>query len=315
LLRLIGASYLGFDLAMIALSLLIAAYVIWKILDAQAFVPDLPGLRLTGKAESPEDQPAVSEILQRISKPLHCPVPDTVIYVLEPSIQCTRRPVDLNGAEVRGLTLVISLPLCRLLSEAELISLISGELTRCELVPPDWEAWMNSTYAKWKITAESDHAAYFNLLWLWMEQWNTWSMVPSLWSAERSAAIAGSQNAAAALAVSALVHGKWESFLSEVQIALRRGTIDPARDQVNLSERFAAKMSGIARDLASSYRSSEQPGTIGLPSMMTLMQADPAEVAHRIATGPKDRASDCLIGLERLEAELSNHQIRHIFFV
>lgn len=108
--RLIGLSYLEVDLFIIALALVGSIHAIWKIYDAQPYVPNTSAVVLIGTAEPPEPQPGISSLLERIAESLHCPPPDTVIYGLEPSIQCTRRPVDLDGKEIRGLTLFLSLP-------------------------------------------------------------------------------------------------------------------------------------------------------------------------------------------------------------
>ncbi|HEX5106577.1 MAG TPA: hypothetical protein VFV87_22310, partial [Pirellulaceae bacterium] len=313
LMRLFDVSYLEFDFAMVGFMMLVSAYSIWKIIDAQPLFPETSRMQVIGKAVNPDEQPALAAIVQRISEPLQSPIPNTVIYGLEPTVRCTRRPVDLDGTEISGLTLFVSLPLCRLLSEGELISLITGELARCELVSPDWEIWIERTYARWSVTAQSDRAAFFNLLWFWMEQWSTWSMILSLWCIQRSVVIAGRENAAAGLAISSLVQTKWPSYLNHVQLALREGTIDAARQDVNLSEGFATMMNEKADELVATYWQTDGPNT-GLPSLIESLQADPVAISQRIASEPTERASDILVGLERLELELSADQMKRIFF-
>jgi hypothetical protein len=310
--RLMGVSYFGLDKAMIGLMLLFSFLLIWKILDAQPLPPESDSLRLCGMTTQPEAQPELWAILSRIAEPLQSPMPDTVIIGLEPSIRCTRRPVEVDGAEIQGMTLFISLPLCRLISEAELIALISGEMLKCNEVASDWEVWINNTFNRWKANAEGDQAGYLDLLWLWIGQWNGWAMGLMLYCAQRSSAIAGRQNAAAGLAVSGLVQCRWERFLSQVQLDLRRGTVKPATERVNLSQRFAALMSGMAGDLAAAYWSSDEEGG-GLPTLSRLLEVDAAEVGNRIAAGPSDRASDCLRDVEHLEVEVSTREIRRIF--
>jgi hypothetical protein len=311
--RLIGVSYFGLDQAIIGLMLLFSLLLIWKVLDARPLPPESDSLRFCGVTAQPEEQPGLQAILSRIAEPLQSPMPDTVVFGLEPSISCTRRPVEVDGAEIRGMTLFISLPLCRLISEAELIALISGEMLKCNSVDSDWEVWINNTFNRWKANAESDQASMYDLLWLWIGQWNDWAMGLALYCALRSSAIAGRQNSAAGLAVSGLVQYRWEGFLSQVQLDLRRGTVKPATDRVNLSERFAVLMSGIAGDLAAAYWSSDEAGG-GLPTFSRLLEVDATEVGDRITAGPADRASDCLEDVERIEVEASAMEIKRIFF-
>lgn len=313
--RLLGISYLGLDLAMIGLMLFVSCVGIVRLLGALPPAPQAEPVALSGMAAQPDEQPELAAILERISRSLHVSAPEAIVYGLEPAIQCTRRPVRLDGEEIRGLTLFLSLPLCRLLSESELIALIAGELAKCELVPADWEAWITGTFARWQLIAETRNSSYFDLLWLWMEQWSVWSLTLSLHCARRATVIAGRENTAAGLVLSALVQRKWEAFLAQVQLELQRGAIDPTRDAVNLSTRFASLMTAMRSDLAANYWSTEEPESAGLPDLAKLLQVDPSEIGQRIARGAEGPAFDRLTGIERIEVELSAQQIRRIFFV
>jgi hypothetical protein len=312
--RLMGVSYLEFDLLMVGLGFLSSLGAICDVRRTHPRPADLVTVSFHGKAEAPDRQPGLFAILQRVSDATHYPIPDQVIYGLEPNIDCTRRPVNLDGTAIRGLTLYISLPLCRLLSEAELTALITIHLVRCELLLPDWEAWIINHCSKWQFTRKIRLAPMFAPLWRWMGEWDAWFNGLILIGMQRAAVVAGPASTAAGIAIRALTYQRWPTYVSRVQSGLRHGTLQTGTGPINLSERFALQMTERADELAAAYWRPDENGIAGNSLLSRMVHADPIQVSNRIFAGPADRASDCLQGFEELEVELSRQQIRRIFF-
>ncbi|MBM3757333.1 MAG: hypothetical protein FJW38_25525 [Acidobacteria bacterium] len=165
--RLLEFAYFEFDLAMMGFALLFAGVGAWKSYDNLPPIPDPEAIPLAGVLLRPSNQTELWGAVRRIAGSLHCDPPDHVIVGLEPTIRCFNDPVVSGEVELAGRTLLVSLPLARLLSEAEFLSLIAAVMAKCELVPPGFEQWLVARFARWRPVVDDPLAAYFNHIGFW----------------------------------------------------------------------------------------------------------------------------------------------------
>jgi hypothetical protein len=273
---------------------------------------------------SSSSQPELFVVLDRLCNSLHLEKPPHILLGIDPNISCTKQTVLLEGGALEGGTLHLSLPLCRLLSEAEMTSLISAELLMSQLVAPDWGAWLTRTQQKWaqirKRLEDGPLPVFriaFGILWDWLDLWRDWQTLPLLISFQRSAVLAGRENLASAVTKVNVFGSKWPAFLADLQTALQRDSA--AASRTNLSAAFADRIAEVAPHLSQELiRSCEQKGgqQWAVPcSWIRIMGADPVEIAARLAAPPADPAVAWLAGIETIESTLSLSRIGTMFFL
>ena len=93
-----------------------------------------PAVDYDGAKLLPEDDaPKLHALIAKAATRAHVPAPDHVIIGLLPGVWLGVTPASLDGRTLRGRTLYLSLPLCRLLTAAELEMLLVAEFLS---VPP-----------------------------------------------------------------------------------------------------------------------------------------------------------------------------------
>jgi hypothetical protein len=198
----------------------------------------------------------------------------------------------------------------RLLSESELMSLVMIALVPVQMVSEESETWLLTTVQRWAHSRQQFQqtaipvSRAFALLWYWLDEWDNWQGNLSLFAARRAAALTGRENVAAALSKAASLSRRWLPFLKEMQGSLRRSEVPAA--QVNLSSMFAARMTGLADELAEEVAPNPWIGGLGV---------DADEVKRRVANMQPAGPAEWIAGMESLEKELSVAQIKRMVFL
>ncbi len=324
LMRVLGFYWPEFVYGLTAFCLAFAAFGLFNVLSSNSAFSTVEPLHAWGALVSSSTQPELFVVLDRLSNSLQLKSPQHILLGIDPNISCTKQTVLLEGAALEGGTLHLSLPLCRLLSEAEITSLISAELLMSQLVPPDWGAWLTRIQQKWapirKRLEDGPLPVFriaFGILWNWLDLWRDWQTLPLLASFQRSAVLAGRENLASAVTKVNVFGSKWPAFLADIQTALQRDSATASR--TNLSAAFADQIAGIAPHLGQELiRACDQDSgqEWAVPcSWIRSMGVDPMEIAARLAAPPIDTAVAWLAGIEAIESDLSRSRIRTMFFL
>jgi hypothetical protein len=327
-----GSSWDGLNTATTAACLVIVITGVIRLLRAD---PKYPGasIQVWGKIADPTSQTELFQVLERVSNSAGCPIPPNVVLGLDPRILCTRRSVSLDDSSLEGGTLFLSLPLFRLLTEAETTSLIAIEMASSKIASPDFEAWLLSADRKWKrIRRQMKEGPLkirvhvFALLWHWLDEWSDWRTSLTHFAVRHAAVAAGRENTASSIAKAQIYPPQWDLFLDEVQAGLRSGKLSndvnrlsAPSNPMNLSLQFAERMDAMSEQLARPMFSEDKreltEEQAALVTWIRALHADPMEIGRRLVQPSADRAIRWFSGVESVEAELSLAQIRKIFFV
>jgi Zn-dependent protease with chaperone function len=87
-----------------------------------------PKLSVVGQAVRPDEQPALAEVVRRVSAAAGAEPPDQIVVCLVPWLFVTEMPVTGLDRRVSGRTLCLSLPLARILSAGEFDALLAHEM-------------------------------------------------------------------------------------------------------------------------------------------------------------------------------------------
>jgi len=324
LMRVLGFYWPEFAYFLTAFCLSVSVWGLFKVLPSTSSLGTVELPQAWGVLVNSSSQPELFVVLDRLSNSLQMQTPPHVLLGIDPNVSCTAETVLLEGAALEGGTLHLSLPLFRLLSEAEVMSLILAELLRSQLVPRDWAAWLVKTQQKWapvqKRIQDAPLPAFrfaFVILWNWLDLSNDWQTLPLLISFQRSAVLAGRENLASAVSKANIFGSKWPAFLADLQTALQRDSAEASR--ANLSAAFADRIAKVAPQLAQELvraygQEGYEPWAVPCSWIHTL-GVDPVEIAARLAAPPTDAAAAWLAGIEAIESDLSLSRIRTMFFL
>jgi hypothetical protein len=325
LMRMLGFYWPEFAYGLTGFCLFVSALGLFRVLSSNSALAMGQPPHVRGCLASPFSQPEFIVVLDRLSNSLRLQIPRHIVLGMDPDVFFTGQTVLLEGTPLEGGTLYLSLPLCRLLSEAEMTSLIAVQLLISRLVPTDWGAWLSRTQQRWapirkRFEEEGQIPAFrftFAILWSWLDVWRDWQALPLLISLRHSAVVAGRENLACALTKMNVFGSRWPAFLANLQVALRNGSA--AASQTNLSAAFADQIAALAPNLGQELVRAFELGGDELWAAPRLwirtIGVDPTAVAARFVAPPADAAIAWFAGIEAIETNLSMSRIKSIFFL
>jgi len=308
--RFLGSYWLEFDNFMIGFCLLSAIAGLAGFLRRDAGFPIPVDVHLTGAVATESEQRHLFLAMQQIAQSAKCDMPRNLVLGLDPAVIGTARGVSVNGTLLTGGTLYLSLLYHRLLSESELMSLAAIALLPLQMVSEESENWLHMTGQRWARRRQRLQQVALPLVgitmtltWYWLDLWANWQVNINGFAIRRAAVLMGRENVAGALSKEASLSRRWLPFLREIQASLCRSEVQAV--QVNLSLMFAARMAGLAAELASEVVPNPWISGLGV---------DVDGMKRRVANMPPARPAEWVGGVENLEKELSMAQIKRMVF-
>jgi hypothetical protein len=325
IMRAFGTYWPDFDIFMISILFMMTVAGMVITLKGTRLDPESVPIRVSAQATTAQNQPDLFAVLERLASSLKCPTPRHVLAGLDPAIFCTQQTVFVEDTPYQGGTLFLSLPLCRLLSEGEMASMIATELIASQMVTPGWVGWQTAKAQKYeRIRMRFQQGpipigSLFSLVWIWLDTWSNWRMSAQLLALQRATISGGRENTASGFVKTLLYAPQWPKFLTHVQNQLRAGgaTDINSADQSNMSLAFVNYVGA----LSDQFQEILQGGPPALDEEIAAhfwilaLGANSAEVATRIENLPKHPAAEWIAGIETIERELSTAQIERIFFL
>lgn len=130
LMSVLGFYWPEFSYFLMVFCLFSSAWGLFKILTLNSSPDTVEPLHAWGILVNSSSQQELFVVLDRLSNSLQMQTPTHILLGIDPSVSYTAELVLLEDAALEGGTLHLSLPLFRLLSEAEVMSLILVELLR-----------------------------------------------------------------------------------------------------------------------------------------------------------------------------------------
>lgn len=191
------------------------------------------------------------------------------------------------------------------------MSLATIALVPAQMVSEESEVWLATTGQRWASRRHRFQQAAFpvigiamTLVWYWHDPWANWQANISALAIRRAAVATGRENVAGALSKAASFSRSWAPFLRQIQASLRQSEVQA--EQVNLSSMFAARMTGMAGELASE---------VALDPWISGLEVDVDEIKRRVGDLPPARLAEWIASVENLEKELSMAQIKRTVFL
>jgi hypothetical protein len=309
--RFLGWYWPEFDNFVIGLFVFFAVVGLAGLLRDDPGLPVLEDVYLTGAVVTEREQQQLFLAIHQIAQSSNCAMPRNVVLGLDPAVIATARRVRVEGVVLTGGTLYLSLLYHRLLSEAELMALVTIALLPVQMVSEESENWLLTMRQRWQQRRRRFQQATIPaagipliLLWYWLDLWGNWQGSLGGFAIRQAAVKTGRENVAAALSKAAALSRRWPLFLREQQGNIRRSQVQAA--QVNLSEMLVVRMTGLAGDLASEVV--PNPWISGLGVGVD-------EVKRRVADLHPEDPPTWIADVETLEKELSMAQIKRMVFL
>lgn len=105
-----------------------ATYAVSDVVLAMLELGKKATVRVTGKIVSSETQANLIHFISELSQKIGTPTPDRIVLGLEPNFFVTEADVECLDGKIRGRTMYLSLPLCRILTKGELKAVLAHEL-------------------------------------------------------------------------------------------------------------------------------------------------------------------------------------------
>lgn len=105
-----------------------ATYAAIEVILAMLEIGKKASVKVTGKVVTPQEQRNLFGFVTELSQKLGTVVPDKIILGLEPNFFVTEADVECLDGKLKGRTMYLSLPLCRILTKGELKAVLSHEL-------------------------------------------------------------------------------------------------------------------------------------------------------------------------------------------
>jgi len=311
---LIGA--LGLVAGLTALRIVIASFKFAHKVHARVF----------GKRLGRVDYPSLWNFIETIAKESRTTPPDHIVVGLEPSFFVTEAQVTCLDGNLKGRTLFLSLPFCRVLSRKELAAIVGHEFGHFVGMDTAYSRWFIPVYRGASDTVQTissqigngsnglQSIAFVPPLLVMNLFLSSFARLENEVSRERELAadklgslIAGSDNMVSGL-VKVYAYSKiWEFTQDQMKSALQNGKV-----LTNVSAHFAAVAQVLPDDVFKKGLDQVYPShpTDSHPSLAIRLQALGSELANVLGRDLKKVVeSECAVHLienfEALEVELS----------
>jgi Zn-dependent protease with chaperone function len=154
------AFYIGkVHIGLMAVLGVVAAYAS-LIVCIKALTPiKIAETKIMGKTLSKKENPKIWEFVESITKKAGTTPPNTIIAGMEPNFFVTESKILCLDGEIKGKSLYLSLPYCRVLTKTELMAIVGHEMGH---FIGDDTAWSTKFYPIYRGSIETIYTLYYS---------------------------------------------------------------------------------------------------------------------------------------------------------